>query len=402
MCDDLAIFDELDRQKLSKKQKKKMKKKGKKKLDSIEKNVIEEKKEPINSPGPDIQPSPHLTNLNLDNGSNETDSFDDNSENKNSDKETGEIKLTINLPTNQNNEDIKNITNDLFDLKKEEEKPSEEVEDDIKNEEFPKKKSQIADDDFIAVTKKPAKANVNKETKDTKRFAVFSSKPTKKTYGNKSNTSEERIKFEKDSRKKLFEAKLIKKSEEVKKKEKDLTTIKPINTLEIDENINDQNKIEKLIINEETQVKPQEKKETINKGITLCKKKDAHEVLMAKIKRKEIEKQQKGRKNDYFDIRKRTQELNFYELNDFELKQEYLSISSEIFKRKFNNDVEIFAEKIANEAKRMKIYRLLIFKRIEYIVKNLFAEFKAHVKMYGSCVTGSEKMFKSLLFFYRT
>lgn len=370
-----------------------MKKKGKKKLDFLEKNVIEEKKEPINSPGPDIQPSPHLTNLNLDNCSNETDSVDDNSENKNSDKETGEIKLAINMSADQNDEDIKITQNDLFDIKNEEEEKSKEVEDDIKKEETTKITNQIIEDDFIAVTKKPAKANFNKESKESKRFAVFSSKPTKKAYGNKSSTSEESIKFEKDSRKKLFEAKPIKKAEEVKKKEKDLITVKPINTLEIDENINDQNKIDKPIANKEVQVKPQEKKETINKGITLCKKKDAHEVLMAKIKRKEIEKQQKGRRNDYFDIRKKTQELNFYELNDYELKQEYVSISSEIFKRKFNSDVEIFAEKIANEAKKMKIYRLLIFKRIEYIVKNLFVEFKAHVKMYGSCVTGSLNCF---------
>lgn len=278
----------------------------------------------------------------------------------------------------------------------------------------------VKDKDFIEVTKKVSKASLVK--KDAcKRFAPLASKPeynqnknSKNNYFNfrrETTNFDEKFKIEKDSRNKAFENKSSNKlNTSYYNKSKPVNLI---NTTELEE----QSKCEKT----QPIVKEPEEKEKKNvikteHGVTLCKKKDALEVLKAKIQRKEIEKQKNivekssgevnisnQKKIEIISLPEKKESfaketILVREINDVTVKKEYKSLSHKIFWRKMENDINKFTENIATECKRIKAYRICVFDRIEFIVSNLFSKYNAHVKMYGSSATGST--IKILKIFY--
>jgi hypothetical protein len=240
-----------------------------------------------------------------------------------------------------------------------------------------------------------------------KRFAPLASKP-ESFKGKplpasliKKESFEDRFKIEKDSRKKTsVETKTTSKPGPSYSTKNNTIAHKPINTTDVDP-------IEQS--GRATPNNESEEKEIPIKtehGVTLCKKKHAKEVLMAKIKRKEIEKQQKTTStgngtsenpNGFNNKEKPIETLcvdNAVEkktlnLNDPIVKKECKGLSQRIFWRKMENDLNQFTDNIAAECKRMKVFRLCVYDRIEFMVSKLFEKFGAHIKMYGSCVTGT-------------
>lgn len=404
--DDLAIFDEMDKQKLSKKQKKKLKKKKKT-------NKTSETAEKTSEP--------EIILLTKEKSSDKYEQFSEISKEiiepalENNNEKSQEIIAIIVDKTNIINENIKieekieKILEPLAVVEKEFEiekpieifkKPLEVVE------KFIEEKGE-----FIEVTKKiPKNVNIN-----NKRFATFCTKPEptsyrstmKNTYLEKKEINEDRFKIEKDSRKKPLETKTFQKSVPIYLKSK---AVNLINTTEI-ELASDKNK---------TNYKESEEKDFQIKtehGVTLCKKKHAKEVLMAKIKRKEVERYKitpKSSENNFNSnssekidvivndkiIFEKKEIFITKEIQDFSFKKDCKSLSQKIFWKKMENDLNKFTDNIANECQRMKVYRVCVFDRIEFIVSNLFATFNAHIKMYGSCVTGTF-FFNEFMYFFK-
>ena len=400
--DDLAMFDEMDKQKLSKKQKKKLKKKKSNKKKPQEESsktseneiilMSEEKKsvsaqEIFEEKPKQMQETPHEIPK-------EEEMISENEQKPNEILETpNEI---IDKP-----EEIVEETKEIVDK-------SPEL--DIKAKEFineviekPKElensqRNSGVKDEFIEVTKRNTKPIIKE---NNKRFSQLSSKPvvvSNKFQSKSSYNSEDRFKFEKDSRKKSSDSNNFSKPTYFVKGK----AINLINTTEL-EAIEDKKNEKNKFIPKENEEKEKEVVMKSEHGITLCKKKHAKDVLLAKIKRKEIERKQVVPKNsesqqnygnpEKFEVINEKpiekKEIYMKEINDPILKKEYKGLSHKIFWRKMDNDLNKFTENIANECKRMKVYRICVFDRIEFIVSNLFANFNAHIKMYGSCVTGS-------------
>lgn len=260
------------------------------------------------------------------------------------------------------------------------------------------------DDEFIEVTKK--RPTLNREA--NKRFAPLGVRadPPKNTPNKgpipplvKTESFEDRFKVEKDCRKKTIEVKTVSnnKPQPTSTPAKPVMSVnapalshKPINTTEIEP---EPDHLSRTISTEKDSETPAK----ITHGATLCKKKNANEVLKAKIKRKEIEKQGKtGTPYENYKTNSKEKPIEIlrnesYEkkvVNDSNVKKEYKGLSEKIFWWKMENDLNKFTDGIAAECKRMKVFRMCVFDRIEFIVSNLFEKFGAHIKMYGSCVTG--------------
>jgi len=406
--DDLAMFDEMDKQKLSKKQKKKLKKKksNKKKPQEessktsqneiIPMNLNEEKKsgsvqEIFEVKPKEIQETPH--------GKPKGEEIMSKNE-----KKPHEILETPKLNIDKSEEIFEEIKK-IVDNSPELDIKAKELVIDVseKQKEFENsQRNSVEKDEFIEVTKKNAKP-ISKE--NNKRFAQLSSKlvTVSNKFQAKSNyNSEDRFKIEKDSRKKTSDSNNFSKPTYFVKGK----AINLINTTELEAIEDQKNEKNKLISKEIPKENEEKEKEVVIKsehGITLCKKKHAKDVLLAKIKRKEIEKKQVLPKNsetqqnygnpEKFEviIEKPLEKKEIYmkEINDPILRKEYKGLSHKIFWKKMDNDLNKFTDNIANECKRMKVYRICVFDRIEFIVSNLFSNFNAHLKMYGSCVTGT-------------
>ena len=443
--DDLAIFDEMDKQKLSKKQKKKLKKKKSNK-----------KKPTIEDPKPDKNSniSEENSSLSKENQEKSTDETPEPTLSKEFIEKSNEIEeKPLDLPKNplitqvstvkkplETVKPVQEVKKVIETLKKLPETPKKQLDSLTKPliEPFKDKvnpmvskenvkeevKSEILADtsEFIEVTKKSSK-NIN-----SKRFDTLSSsynKPPVTTHQRQSlynrqdssnsqnnvNSAEERFPVEKDSRKKTTETKNSTSSTSSTTKPYQSKKINLINTTEIE--IQDHNKPAKTDDIKEPSLKTEH-------GVTLCKKKHAKEVLMAKIKRKEIEKQKdktcpqmtsKSIQQPILlpdGIKPIIYESPFVGKNqgfvaksqdsiDPSIKKECKSLSQRIFMRKMENDLNGFTDNIANECKRMKVFRVCVFERVEFMVSNLFANYNAHIKMYGSCVTG--EIYYNLLFF---
>ena len=461
MFDDMTIFDEIDKQKLSKKQKKKLKKKknknnkpsgeeGKaeviplkeeKNSETSEESVQKtpnEKKEAKSTPlkgNEKKQESGQKQDSGKKSEKSQESSMKQNVVEKKAEEEKvsdiGKGKEIVEKTPEKPSEKVpekkqENIEKPPAVIEKPQQKPQEKLPEKPQEKPQPKAEEKIIqqtpkdnkphekqippqekqnqspenDDEFIEVTKK--RPTLNRDA--NKRFAPLGvrAEPPRNTPNKgpiplvKKESFEDRFKVEKDCRKKTIEVKTV-----TNNKPQPSSTItkpvmsvnapalshKPINTTEIEPEPSRTISTEK---DSETPAK-------ITHGATLCKKKNANEVLKAKIKRKEFEKQGKTGtpyENSKTNSKEKPIEIlrnESYEkkvVNDSNVKKEYKGLSEKIFWWKMENDLNKFTDGIAAECKRMKVFRMCVFDRIEFIVSNLFEKFGAHIKMYGSCVTG--------------
>lgn len=479
MFDDMTIFDEIDKQKLSKKQKKKLKKKknktnkalGEEGKASVDMEVIPLKEEKNSETSEDsVQKKPNEkkevkstpvkgienekkqeSGLKQDSGK-KSEKSQESSKKQDVEKKTEEEKVVDSgkgkeiiqktpekpsekvpekkLDKPQENIEKASAVSEKPQQKPQEKQPSEKPQekpqpkveektqqkpiDPLKDnnpqeKQIPPQEKQTKfpennNDEFIEVTKK--RPTLNREA--NKRFAPLGMRadPPKNTPNKgpiplvKKESFEDRFKVEKDCRKKAIEMKTTgtnNKPQPTCTPARPVMSVnapalnhKPINTTEIEPIPDPLNRTISMEKDSEAPAK-------ITHGATLCKKKNANEVLKAKIKRKEIEKQ--GKTGAPFENHKTNSKEKPIEIlrnesyekkaaNDSSVKKEYKGLSEKIFWWKMENDLNKFTDGIAAECKRMKVFRMCVFDRIEFIVSNLFEKFGAHIKMYGSCVTG--------------